>query len=209
MILNLIFSNLNAIVLFVWIILWIFVAFRYFYPNLLKNISFLKLALMAFLINVFYGIFITWGQYYVWFHATNFTKNLVKLPLPKEVPIYSILRPLFENNLGYFFYYILGRFWFYIFILFIVSFLLYFVIKIWENYRGNFSKDSPELILTLMLISGWPGIFIFIPLGFIVSILYFIFCYIKGQKKVQIEPVFVFVSLLTLIFSKVIFIFFK
>ena len=57
MILNFIFSNLNVIVLGVWIIFWAIVAIRFFYPTWVKNISYIKLIGIAFLLNIFYGIF--------------------------------------------------------------------------------------------------------------------------------------------------------
>ena len=202
--LNFIFSNLNAIILVIWIFFWFFVAIRFFYPSWVKNISYTKFVVLGFLLNIVYGLFITWGQYYVWLHSSNFTRLLVNSPLSKEVPMYNFIRPLFENNLGYFLYYALGRFWFYIFILFIVSLVFYFFIRFWKSYRGNFSENSSELFLVLMLISGWPGIVIFIPLGFIVSIIISIVYYFFDKRTFKIEPVFIFVSLFALIFSKII-----
>ncbi len=203
MILNFIFSNLNVIVLAIWIIFWIIVAIRYFCPAWVKNISFSKLAIIAFSLRIIYGIFITWGQYYVW-NSNSFTQTLLNSPLAKGVPTYDFIRPLFENNLGYFSYYVLGRFWLYIFTLFIVSILFYFLSKIWWSYRGGFSKDGPLLILILMLISGWPGVLVFIPLSLIFSIIYLVFSYFRGKKEVKIEPAFILASLVALIFNNVI-----
>ena len=55
--------------------------------KLIKNISFYKFIIIAFTINIIYVLFISWGQYYVWATANDFTKILVNLPISKEVPI--------------------------------------------------------------------------------------------------------------------------
>ncbi len=205
MILNFIFSNLNAIVLGVWILFLIIVAIRYFQPTWiksnnkflskiftgLKNISFLKLILIALGLNIFYGLFVSWGQYYVWSTASEVTKFLLTSPLPVEITFPSYLewtRPLFNNNLGYFLFYIWGRVWLNIFILFTFSGLMYFVFRTWKFYRGGFLEKGPELMLVLMLISGWMGVLVSLSLGFIFAILFFAFYYLKTIFK-KIYPV--------------------
>ena len=196
-----VFSNLNTIILGIWVIFWIIVAVRFFRPTWVKNISYFKLALISFLLNIFYGFFVTWGQYYVWSHGNLVTKTLLNSPLAKEVPIYNFLRPLFQNHLGYFSFYVLGRFWLNILILFTVSIVFYFLLKIWRHYRGGFSENGPLLILILMLISGWPGMIVFVSLGFIFSTVLAIIYYFRGKNIVEIEPVFILASLVALIFS--------
>ncbi len=207
MILNFIFFHLNAIVLAIWVFFLIIVANRFFIKSWVKNISLKKLAVIAVVLNITYGAFITWAQYYVWATGSAFSKSFINSPLPKEVPLSSVLewtRSLFENKLGYFSYYVLGRFWLYIFILFAISFILYFLLKIWKKYRGGFRDDGPLLILILMLISGWPGILVFIPLGFIGSVLYLIISILMGRRVVEIEPVFIFVALIALVYGRLI-----
>ncbi|MEI6580674.1 MAG: hypothetical protein WCO07_00710 [bacterium] len=205
--LNFIFSNLNTIVLVIWILFLIIVAIRFFRPAWVRNISFLKLIIVSFVINLLYGAFVTWGQYYVWATVGDFTRVFVNSPLPKQVPMPQLLewtRPFFENNFGYFLYYVLGRVWLYVFISFLVSVILYFLFKIWKSYRGNFTEYGPELILILMLIVGWPGVIIFIPLGFLFSIILSFVYYLKGKKVTEIEPAFIVAALFTLIFGKII-----
>ncbi len=186
MILNYIFLHLNAIILITWLALLLIVFIRFTKGSWVKNISYKKLVIITFCLNIFYAVFITWGQYYVWATGNIVSKTFVNSPLPKEVPFPYFLewvRPLFENYLGYFMYYVLGRFWLYIFLLFIISVALYFLLKLWGKYRGGFTEDGPLLILILMLISGWPGVLLFVPLGFIFSILYLLFSYILGKKN--------------------------
>jgi hypothetical protein len=205
--LNFIFSHLNAIILIIWIIFLFFIAIRFFKPAWVKDISFLKLALIAFAINIFYGLFITWGQYHVWAVSKDMTHALINLPLPGNVPFPPYLewiRPLFENHLGYFLYYVLGRVWFNVFISFIISGVLYLIFKAWDFYRGGFLDQGPELLLALMLVPGWPEILIFIPLGFFLSILVSCFSHFRGNKVVNIELSFIFAALLTLLFARII-----
>jgi hypothetical protein len=216
-----IFSKLNAIILAIWVLFLLIVAIRFFSPiwinsrinfldkiiKAIKEVPYKRLIAIAIAINVLYGLFVTWGQYYVWVHAQDFTKALVNLPLPKEVPLPHILewtRSLFEHNFGFFLYYVLGRIWLYVFVLFLTSGILYSILKIWKSYRGNFSENGPELFLILMLIVGWPGIVVFIPIGFIFSLLMFSFCFYKGKRTLEIESAFIVASLFVLIFGKII-----
>lgn len=206
MILNFIFSYLNAIVLAIWIVFLIIVAIRFFRPAWVKSISYWKFILIAIGLNIFYGLFVTWGQYYVWANGGIVTQTLLNSPLPKQVSFFEWARPLFENHLGYFLFYIWGRFWLYIFISFLISGILYFLFRVWKSYRGSFTEQGPELLLVLMLISGYPGILILIPLGFIFSILLFGFYYFKGDKVVNIEPAFIVATLFALFFPYVIYV---
>jgi len=200
MILNFIFSHLNAIVLGVWVLFLIIVAIRYFQPTWIrsnnkfllkiftgfKNISFLNLIFIAIGLNIFYGLFVTWGQYYVWVHGSAVTKALLTFPLPAAVPFskyFEWIRPIFSNHLGYFMFYAWGRIWLDIVVLFIFSGLMYSVFRTWKFYRGGFLEKGPELMLVLMLISGWMGVLVSLSLGFIFAILWFSFSYSKPFLK--------------------------
>jgi len=248
MILNFIFSHLNAIVLGVWMLFLIIVAICYFQPSrskinpdfilfkhlskvgyklstvksirkssiligrlfahtykilhlntfitkigkLIKNISYLKLILIAIGLNIFYGLFVTWGQYYVWAHGSVVTKALLTFPLPAAVPFSKYLewvRPLFSSRLGYFMFYAWGRIWLNIFVLFTFSGLMYLVFRIWKTYRGGFLEQGPELMLVLMLISGWMGVLVSLSMGFIFAILWLSFSYSKPSFKMAYTKV--------------------
>jgi len=207
MILKFIFSNLNAIVLGTWFLLLVIVALRLFKPAWVKNISYLKLIFIAIGLVVFYGLFITWGQYYVWSRSSDFTKALVSLPLPEGVPFSSYLewtRVFFSGNHGYFMFYMLGRVWLNIIISFVVSGFLYLLFRVWQYYRGSFMENGPELILVLTVISGFPNVLVTVVLGFVLSIFLFAFKYFKGDRDVKIEPAFVVAAFLSLFFANII-----
>ena len=205
--LNFIFSHLHALVLAVWVVFLIIVAIRFFRQALVKNISFFKLIVIAIGFIIFYGLFVSWGQYYVWATSSDVTRSLLDAPLSKQVPfpVYlEFIRPFFENHFGYFLFYILGRVWLNILISFLISGILYFLFRVWQFYRGGFLSQCPELLLFLMLISGFPGVLVSVPLGFVLSILLFGFSYLKGNKVVHIEPVFIFTTLFALLFTRMI-----
>jgi hypothetical protein len=200
MILNFIFSNLDAIVMYIWIIFLAIVACRYFQPlwvnstnkyllkiiNVVKNISFSKLVIIALGLNIFYGLFVTWGQYYTWSTISDMTRFFLTTPLSAQVPFPSYLewiRPIFENNHGYFMFYVWGRVWMNIFILFSFSGVLYLIFRTWKSYRGGFLDYGPELMLILMLISGWMGVIVSLSVGFIFAVLMFVFYYLKDIYK--------------------------
>jgi hypothetical protein len=207
MILNFILSHLNLIILITWIIFLIIVGIRYFKPSWVKNISYRKLFFGTIGIHVFYGLFISWGQYYVWANGSEMTKMLVNLPISAETPFPKILwwaRSLFENNLGYFLYYIWGRFWLNIFISFLTSGLIFLIFKTWKHYRGGFQEGGPLFLLILMLISGFPGILVNVSLGFIFAVILFFVNYLKKRTVLNIEPVFIFSTLISLLFTNII-----
>ena len=211
MILNFIFSHLNAIALFIWIVFAVIVGIRYFKPSWLKYISYNKLIVITIILNILYMLFVTWGLYHVWSTGSEISKFLLKSPLSQNVPLPSFLewtRSMFNHDYGYFLFYVLGRFWFYALISFVISGLLYILFKIWESKRGGFDVDGPKLMLVLMLLVGWPGILVFIPVGFIFAVLLLIFNFIRGRKTVEIEPSFIAASFITLLFSKIILNFF-
>lgn len=204
-----IFNNINNIFLAVWSVLTILVAVRFLRPACAKTISYWWLVGIVIALHIFYGAFITWGQYYVWANGNEFAKSFISAPLPAEAPLPSILewsRSSFEQPLGYFTYYVFGRIWLNIIILFIISALLYFILKLWSFYRGGFLPNGPEIILALLLISGYQGILVLIPLGFIMAVIWFIITIIKNRsldmQPMYIEPAFLIATPTVLFFSK-------
>jgi len=211
MILNFIFSHLNLFILFLWILFLILVCVRYFHPEWVRNISYNKILLLSIFLSLSYGLFVTWGQYYVWAHGSDITKFLVHSPLSSVVPLPSYLewlRPLLSYKGGYFTFYVLGRTWLYVFISYFISFVLYLIFRLWMNKRGGFNQDGPKLLLILMISTGWPGVLVLIPLGFVISIILFGLYYFKGQKTVEVEPAFIIASIISVVFGHLILNFF-
>lgn len=207
MILNFIFSNLNAIILITWIIFLFFICIRFFKPEWVKSISYKKIILISISIHIFYALFISWGQYYVWLNGGEFTRSLLSMPLSTDVPfspVFEWLRPIFAGDLGYFFYYILGRFWINAFLTLIISFVLYGFFILWDHYRGSFVDNGTKIVLILMIISGWPGVLINVVLGFFLSLILMIIYTIKGKNNLKIEPLFIVSTLLSLLFTNII-----
>ncbi len=206
--LNFIFSNLNIIVLVVWVVFFAVVVLRFMRPVVasngltrhnpagLKNISYSMLVGIAIGLHIFYGAFVTWGQYHVWATSSEFTQTFVTSPLPNEVPLGILegLRGAFDQPLGYFTYYVFGRIWLDIIILFALSGFFYSILKIWSFYRGGFLPHGTEILLVLMLISGYPGILILVPLGFVLAFASFgiaRFRRTSGVKQIYLEPSFI------------------
>lgn len=231
-----IFNNINNIFLAGWSILIALLAVRFLSPlkffalpssisskfgreekfwwvrlSWVKNISYWWVVGVVVALHLFYGAFITWGQYYVWANGNTFTQSLISAPLPTEAPLPSILewsRPSFEQPLGYFAYYVFGRVWLNIIILFVLSGFFYSIFKVWSIYRGGFLPNGPEIILATLLLAGYPGILVLVPLSFIASFTLFGILYFKNRtmdiQPMYIEPSFILVAPVALFFSKTI-----
>ncbi len=226
MLFNFIFSGLNIIMLVVWVVLFIIVVLRFLRPEWacpikffsekiwrMKNILFPMLIAIAIGLHFFYGAFVTWGQYHVWATGGEYTKIFISAPLSKEVPlgIFEGLRPAFEQPFGYFSYYVFGRIWLDIIILFALAGFFYSILKIWSLYRGGFLPHGPEILLVLMLISGYPGILILVPLGFAIAFASFGISHFRRTshiRQIYLEPAFIIATPIALLFGKIIFAYF-
>ncbi|MDO8572279.1 MAG: hypothetical protein Q7S11_00745 [bacterium] len=129
-----------------------------------------RLWILSFLTIVFmigYSLLLTFGQHAVWQNGTELTKFLVTAPVSTAVPFPSAIeftRPFFNHSGGYFMFYVLGRFWLRVGILLLVSFAFYAFLRLLRNYRGHFfAEGEMELGLLCALLSGWPGVLVFIP----------------------------------------------
>lgn len=181
---------------------------RFLRPLWVKNVSYRWLILGAVVLHIFYTVFVTWGQYHIWVTASEFTRALLALPLPGEAPLPTILewvRPYFSHSLGYFAYYAFGRFFFSVIMLFVVTGIFYAIFKFLYVRRNNDEEQLPELLCVLMLIVGWPGIVVFIPLGFIIAILFSLSALIFFKKnQISLAPAFLFATPIVLIGAKTI-----
>ncbi len=208
MLLQFIFAHLNAIALGMWIVFFVVVAVRFLRPLWVKNISYSSLVVGVIALHIFYAIFVTWGQYYIWATSSDFTRALLAAPLPPEAPLPAILeyvRHYFDGPLGYFAYYALGRFFLSVMVLFLVSGLFYAIIKFWNLRRKSFEAEGPEFLLLLMLIVGWPRVLVLIPLGFLTAILFSITNLMFFKKdKVSLLPAFLVATPIVLIGGNVI-----
>ena len=103
---------------------------------------------------VFYASIETIAQYYVWSHD-----SFSKLFLPPY------------QDLSFFVFYSFGRFWLNAILAVGAAFVFYLFLKILSRHRdGLFKQGEKELGLIFALLAGWPGIVIFIPLVFVVTV---------------------------------------
>ena len=203
---------MNIVFVVAWIAATILLAVRFMRPNLVKNISYGWILFAVIMVHVLYGVFVTWGQYHLWATTTDpRVTYFLSAPLAHEAPLPSVLewsRSFFEKPLGYFWYYSFGRIWLNIIMLFIVSLFFYTIFKLWSIYRGGFIVDGPEIILTTLLIAGYPGVLVLVPLSFILAFAYFGVSYLKnrelGIQPMYIEPSFIVVAPIALIFGSTI-----
>ncbi len=205
MLLNFIFANLNTIELVVWTIFFFIVAVRYMRPLWVKNISYNWLAGIAIGLHILYGIVATCGQYIVW-SKSEFTKVFLSSPLTKEVPFpsyFEFLRPLFDGPNGYFAFYSFQHFFLStIALLIVVGLFLLFLIVRSKTHPINFREGDIMLIVLAMLISGWPGVIVLLPIGLISAILLSIGArFIYGIERIPLPPSFLLASPVALIYA--------
>lgn len=104
---------------------------------------------------VFYASIETIAQYYVWSHD-----SFSKLFLPPY------------QDLSYFVFYSFGRFWLNVILTVGLGFVFYILLKRLSRYReGLFKDDERELGFSAALLAGWPGVVVFVPLVFIITII--------------------------------------
>lgn len=208
MILSFIFAHMNIFMFGIWAVFFGVVLVRFIRPLWLNNISYWWLIAGGIALHIFYAIFIAWGQYHIWAVSSDFTRVLLALPLPREAPLPALfewMRPYFNHSLGYFAYYVFGRFFLNIIILFAVTGIFYCIFRLWYHRRGDVRSNDPEVLCALLLMVGWPGIFAFIPLGFVVAIFFSVGMLIFIKKnRISLIPAFFVAAPIALIGSKTI-----
>lgn len=194
--LNFFITNFDKITLAIWLLFFSIVVIRYIRPQLIKNISYGLLAGIAALLHLLYGILATWGQYIVWGNS-EFTKILLLSSLAQEVPFPFLLewmRPFFSGAHGYFAFYSFQNFFLSTVALLVVTGLFYIFLVTRARYRAhNFREGDIMLILLAMLISGWPGIIVLLPIGLISAVILSIIARIfYGIERIPLAPAFLF-----------------
>lgn len=174
--LNFLFSHFNTIFLTIWVLFYIVVMLRVFYPHFVKSVSYKYLIAGAVSIHLLYGAVATWLTYIAWSVPGNTQGNILVLaPLPPEAPlpmgIMEWMRPLFEGTHGYFagysfFHYFLGTFaLFFVTALFVSFFRLYDV-----GYPGRFEKGDMYIIALAFLMTGYAGSIVLVPMSLVIAV---------------------------------------
>ena len=204
--LNYIFSHIDKIALVVWLIFFLIVLARVLRPALFRKATYGVLIGVAVLLHFLYGAFATWGQYVRWAEGGDITRSLLSSPLSSDVPFPFFLewvRPLFEGEYGYFLHYAFTHFFLNIFALLVVVGLFILFLSIRAYYRPiNFSEGDIAIVVIALLIAGWPGIIVLLPLGLLVAVIFSIFARIfYGIERITLPPAFLFASPVALLTS--------
>lgn len=202
---NFIFTNLNTIFLIVWLTFFCVVAVRAWRPALLKNISYGWLVCAAMNLHLLYGALATWGQYAAW-GKSEFTKTFLQTPLSKEIPFpiyFEWARTFFGYPHGYFVFYSIGHFFLSTIALLIIVGLFYLFLVARARYRSlNFREGDIVLIVLAMLISGWPGVIVLLPIGFISAVLLSLGARVfYGVERTPLPPAFLLAAPIALLFA--------
>lgn len=208
MLFNFIFSHLNTIILAVWLAFFAVVFVRTHKAGWVWHFPYQWLVVIAVILHILYGAFLTWGQYVVW-QGSEFTKMFLSSPLSPEVPFpsyFGFVRPLFNGAHGYFAFYAFEHFFLSSIALFVVTGLFALFFRMYAVYRpALFQKGDIAIITLALLIAGWPGAFILVPLSFILAIalaLLFLFQFdINIKNKVSLPSAFLYATPLALLFA--------
>lgn len=202
---NFIFNNLNVIALSVWLVFFTIVAIRFLSPLWVKNISYRWLIGIAVSLHIAYGILATWGQYAHW-SKSEFTKILLSDVLTPAVQfpfLLQWLRPIFDNTYGYFAFYSFTKFFLSSFALFFITGLFALFFKAYASYRpALFQRSDIAIIALTLLISGWPGAIVLVPLGFLLAVLIAILgLKMSSFNNIRISTSFVIVAPVAFLYS--------
>lgn len=191
--------------LVIWLAFFCIVAVRTWRPALLMNISYGWLICVAVNLHLLYGALATWGQYSAW-GKSEFTKIFLSTPLSKEIPFpiyFEWARTFFEYPHGYFVFYSIGHFFLStIALLIIVGLFLLFLVVRSRTHPINFREGDIMLIVLAMLISGWPGVIVLLPIGLISAILLSLIArVVYGVERTPLPPAFLLAAPIALLFA--------
>lgn len=206
--LNFIILHLNVISLIVWTVLFVVVLIKYIKPLWLGKISILMLLGVVIFLHILYAGFVTWAQYHVWSVTDEQTRFFLIQPLSNLAPLPPYMewtRHYFEQPMGYFVFYVLGRVWLAMGFLFLVTGLFYGFLRFIQRYRDGFGVHGPELIATLLLIAGWPNVLLVILLGFIFAAIISYVSVLKNIERTRMENAFLITTPIVMLFGPVLF----
>lgn len=126
------------------------------YLLFLKKIKTINLVYILVGLSILFNSLLSILQYFVW-HISPISRFL----LPPFTPI------------NYFLGYIFFHFWLAGLLVFVLSLAFYFLLKLIKKYRDDV-VSSEELFLILLsgLLVGWPNFIIFVPLFFLLALIY-------------------------------------
>lgn len=176
---------------------------RYFEYSFFARVSWQWLVVGSIALHVLYGALLTWGQYAQW-ETSPF--GFLTQPLAKEAPLPLLLewvRPSLEQPLGYFIFYAFGHFWINIMIIFGLAGFFALLLKLRAHYRPWNFKEGEIMAITLsLLVSGWPGVIVLLPLAFIFAIIFSVVSStFYGVSRIYLTPAFLVAAPIALIYG--------
>ena len=141
---------------FYFVILFIAANKRFSWLRYFSSLSYKFLIWSVIGFKFFYASIETFGQYYIW-SDNKFTKLLL-------------------DQIGYFIFYSLGRFWLEIVVSLVAALAFYLFLVFLKKYKERFFEEGEvELGFILALTVGWSNFIVFLPLVFLSVILVSIF----------------------------------
>ena len=134
--------------------------------------------------KIMYATFLTLAQYFVW-ENNGVTRALLKLPVEeKALMSFGFLSKFFNQDGGYYYFYVFARYWLVIIISFAVAYLFYLLLKSLKKYKERFFiGGEPEIGFALAFLVGWPDFVIFLPAIFFLIIPISIFRMLVFKEK--------------------------
>lgn len=186
-------GHINLVFAMIWAIFLAFVFLKFFSSSRFVSISWSKFLGVAVLLNVLSAVLLSFVQYVAW-SSGGLGVELLKQPLPGNVPLpvfFEWTRTFFEHSGGYFGFYILGRFFVPVMILFgLVGAFAAFLHLYARQHPNNFKEGDIPVIVIAALASGWPGIVALAPLAFLFAIVFSIFGRFYGITRVRLSSAF-------------------
>lgn len=199
-------SYVHLVAFFVWVVFAVIILLRYYSVSYIARVPWGVLVVVAIALHLGYVALLGVAQYELW-GASEFTKDFLTQPLAADVPlpwVLELVRHWFEGPLGYFSFYVLGRFALSLGILFIIALFCFILLKIRARYRPRNFKEGDIPALTLaVLVSGWPGVVVLLPLGFIFALIISLGVKIMyGVDRIYLPPAFLVAAPIAFIFSE-------
>jgi hypothetical protein len=115
-------------------------------------------------------------QYWVW-DQSGLTHAINNLPLKKLDLTWFGNLPIFTAyQHGYFLFYAWNNFWRSTFLTILAAFIIYFIFLALRKYKKSLLDDrEAEAGLLFALIIGWPQVIFFLPVIFIIAVLFSLF----------------------------------
>lgn len=179
------------------------ITLKFLRPNLsLPRFPWLHLGYIS--SQIFYGLFLSFGQYVHW-AANQFTKPMTVLPLPSDVPLpglFWLFAPILRLRHGYFIDYMLSRYWLSFLWGLIVVLILYLFLRIVRRLQPHLlSALDLNLFVAGGLILGWPNILLFIVAVLAIFMLYVLWVTVRGWGRAPLYPAIILGFLLIFFFG--------